>query len=407
MDIFSFSIGFLIASFLLVVGFYLLYTRYTKRFTALYNHALHIQKNLDEGKGREEGLRNQLLLEQEKNAFFEKKSNQIKEQFEHIALEVMAQKSQHFTQTQHDQLKLLLEPFSQNIQSFQQKIEHFYQEESRERFSLVKEIQTLKALNERISQDAINLTNALKGDNKLQGNWGEMILEKVLENSGLVRGREYEIQKGYQDSEGRVFKPDVIIHLPGEKNVVIDAKVSLKAYEGYISATDDEARKIYLKRHLDSLQIHISMLSKKDYHALKEIRSLDFVLLFIPIEAAFLAALEGDPHLYEKAYRQNIILVSPTTLLAVLRTIEHAWRYEHQNKNAQHIARKAGDLYEKFVLFVESMHQVDASLKKAHEAYATAYKRLSSGKGNLIDRAQELREMKGINTKKDKRVPRS
>ncbi len=407
MDIFSFFIGFLVASFLIVVGFYFLYSRYLERFSLLQQRFFEQKRALEEGREREEKLKNSLLLAEEKNSFLEKKSDQIKEQFEHIALDVLTQKSRHMTLNQQEQMKLLLEPFAKNIASFQEKIEHYYQEENRERFSLAKEIEALKSLNERISQDAINLTNALRGDNKLQGNWGEMILEKVLESSGLVRGREYEIQKGYRDSEGRVLRPDVIIHLPGEKEVVIDAKVSLKAYEAYVGASDEAARKAARKAHIDSLQTHITTLARKEYHALPQIRSLDFVLLFIPVEAAFLAALESDPHLYEKAYHENIILVSPTTLLAVLRTIEHAWRYEHQNNNAQTIARKAGDLYEKFVLFVESMQQVDAALHKAQDAYDTAFKRLSSGKGNLIDRAQELRKMEGVSAKKGKRLPRS
>ena len=407
MDIFSLMVGFLAASLLLVVGFYLLYSRYLERYSRLHAYAHQLQQHMEEGREREEQLKNRLLVAEEKSAFLERKSDQLKEQFEHIALDVLSRKSQDLTQNQHAHLKRLLEPFSENIHAFQQKIEQFYQAENRERFSLAKEIQALRALNERISQDAINLTNALKGDNKLQGNWGEMILEKVLESSGLTKGREYVTQKSFQDSEGRVQRPDVIIHLPGEKDIVIDAKVSLKAYEAYVSADEDEIRSRELAAHLDSLKMHISTLSKKDYHMLKQIRSLDFVLLFIPVEAAFLAALEADPQLYEKAYRQNIILVSPTTLLAVLRTIEHAWRYEHQNKNAHRIAKKAGDLYEKFVLFVESMQQVDTALQKAQEAYDTAYKRLSSGKGNLIDRAEELREMEGISARKEKRLPRS
>jgi DNA recombination protein RmuC len=313
---------------------------------------------------------------------------------------VIENKSDTVSQKQQESLKLLLMPFAENIKSFQQKVEHFYMQESRERYSLIQEIHTLKNLNERISQDAVNLTNALKGDNKLQGNWGELILEKVLENSGLTKGREYEIQKAYKDEKGKIFKPDVIIHLPEKKDVIIDSKVSLKAYEQFHSATEEEEKERYLKSHLDSVYMHIKTLSQKNYEKLEGIRTLDFVLLFIPIEAAFMTAIEADGSLYEKAYQKNIILVSPSTLLAVLRTIEHSWRYEYQNKNAKEIARKAGDLYDKFRGFLDSMQTIERSLHKAQHAYNEAFKRLSSGKGNLLDRAKELKEMKGVEHKK-------
>ncbi len=407
MDMIAFLIGFLAASLLLVVGFYLLYSSYLDRYRRLKTQYIQLHKAWEEGREKQLSLSLELKTAQEKLDFFQTQSQQMKEHFEYIALDVISQKSQHITQSQQEQLKLMLEPFSQNIKSFQRKVEQFYQEETKERFSLIKEIQTLKALNERISQDAVNLANALKGDNKLQGNWGEMILEKVLESSGLREGYEYILQKGYQNDEGRVRKPDVIVRLPHNKEIIIDAKVSLLSYERYTASETLQERERHLKAHVDSLMIHINQLSKKSYQKLEGIHTLDFVLLFVPIEAAFLAALEGDPHLYEKAYDKNIILVSPTTLLAVLRTIEHAWRSEHQNKNARKIAQKAGDLYDKFALFVESLQQIETALNKAQEAYDTAYKRLSSGKGNLLSRAQELKSMQGIDKKRDKRLPRT
>ncbi len=398
MDITSLAIGFLLAALATTLLFYLIYSREAKRVARLLE-ACHRRDDLLAARER------QLLLAEEKLAFLEEKQTEMKQSFEHIALEVLSEKRADQRKQEQEDLKLLLEPFSEHIKSFQERVETLYMQENRERFSLAREIQSLKSLNERISQDAINLTNALKGDNKTQGNWGEMILQKVLETSGLTEGREYEAQKGYRDGEGRVLKPDIVVHLPHDKDIVIDSKVSLKAYESYINARSDDERQRHLKAHLDSLYLHINQLSRKRYEDLEGIRTLDFVLLFIPIEAAFMTALDADRDLYEKAYRQNIILVSPTTLLAVLRTIEHAWRYEYQNSNAQKIAKKAGDLYEKFALFMESMQEIDDALKKASSAYERAHKRLSSGKGNLIARAEELKRMEGIAQTKRK-LPR-
>jgi DNA recombination protein RmuC len=411
MDIFSFFIGFLVALLFSIIIFYYIYndatTHLKKYIIQLHEESRGVKEDLTHKTERLQQqeieiakLAQELSFAKEKIAFLQQTKEEIKEEFENIAREVIENKSDTVSQKQQESLKLLLMPFAENIKSFQQKVEHFYMQESRERYSLIQEIHTLKNLNERISQDAVNLTNALKGDNKLQGNWGELILEKVLENSGLTKGREYEIQKAYKDEKGKIFKPDVIIHLPEKKDVIIDSKVSLKAYEQFHSATEEEEKERYLKSHLDSVYMHIKTLSQKNYEKLEGIRTLDFVLLFIPIEAAFMTAIEADGSLYEKAYQKNIILVSPSTLLAVLRTIEHSWRYEYQNKNAKEIARKAGDLYDKFRGFLDSMQTIERSLHKAQHAYNEAFKRLSSGKGNLLDRAKELKEMKGVEHKK-------
>ena len=407
MDIVSFFIGFLVAALLSTVIFYYIYDHTEKSFTKRFLKLLEEKRGVEEQLGAyrrklHEGeieiirLREQLAFSEEKLNYLSGQRETMKKEFETIAREVIDQRSKR----QQDSIKDLLAPFSENIRNFQQKVESFYIEESRERFSLVKEIQALKTLNERLSQDALNLTSALKGDNKLQGNWGELILEKVLESSGLVKGREYEIQKGYRDEAGKLYKPDVIVHLPDNKDVVIDSKLSLKAYEAYHSATDEAEKARHLKSHIDSILVHIKGLSQKRYESLEGVRSLDFVLMFIPIEAAFMTALSGDKHLYEKAYQKNIILVSPSTLLAVLRTIEHAWRYEYQNKNAKEIAKRAGDLYDKFNGFLESMHTIEKSLHKAQHAYEDAFKKLSSGKGNLISRAEALKAMEGVERKR-------
>jgi DNA recombination protein RmuC len=411
MDIFSFFIGFLVALLFSVIIFYYIYsdstTRFKKYIMQLHEESRGVKEDLTHKTERLQQqeielakLSQELSFAKEKITFLQQTKEEIKEDFENIAREVIEKKSDTVSMKQQESLKLLLAPFAENIKNFQQKVEHFYMQESRERYSLIQEIHTLKNLNERISQDAVNLTNALKGDNKLQGNWGELILEKVLENSGLTKGREYEIQKAYKDEKGKIYKPDVIIHLPEKKDVIIDSKVSLKAYEQFHSATDEEEKERYLKSHLDSIYLHIKTLSQKSYEKLEGIRTLDFVLLFIPIEAAFMTAIEADGSLYEKAYQKNIILVSPSTLLAVLRTIEHSWRYEYQNKNAREIARKAGDLYDKFRGFLDSMQTIEKSLHKAQHAYNDAFKKLSSGKGNLLDRAKELKEMKGVEHKK-------
>ncbi len=413
MDIFTFFIGFLLASLLTTLLFYFIYDKAYKRYSAIEaklleqkrgveNELLSLEKAFAELETKNNLLEQEKRFLEEKIALLEKTRDEIKTEFGHIAREVIEEKTGSLSKEQQESLKLLLNPFAENIKSFQQKVEHFYMQESRERYSLVKEITALKALNERISQDALNLTNALKGDNKLQGNWGELILEKVLESSGLTKGREYEIQKGYKDETGKLYKPDVIVHLPDKKDVVIDSKVSLKAYEAYFNAPDEQTREHHLKAHLDSIYLHIKTLSNKRYEALEGINTLDFVLLFIPVEAAFMKAMEADSALYEKAYRKNIIIVSPSTLLAVLRTIEHAWRYEYQNKNAKEIAKKAGDLYDKFRGFLESMQMIEKSLHKAQNAYDEAFKRLSSGKGSLITRANELKAMKGIEHKRPK-----
>ncbi len=403
MDIISFFIGFLVAALMATLLFYLIYDRADKRFIRRFSVLKEQKRGVEEQLLKERNslrqkeidltrLQEQLAFAHEKLSYLTDQREQMKKEFEAIAREVIEEKGEK----QQQSLQQILAPFSENIKNFQQKVENFYIEESRERFSLIKEIHALKNLNERLSQDALNLTNALKGDNRLQGDWGELILEKVLESSGLTKGREYEIQKGYRDDAGKLYKPDVIVHLPDQKDVIIDSKLSLKAYEAYHSESDEAKKERHLKAHVDSILMHIRGLSQKRYETLEGVRSLDFVLMFIPIEAAFMAALSTDRTLYEKAYQKNIILVSPSTLLAVLRTIEHAWRYEYQNKNAREIAKRAGDLYEKFRGFLDSMQTIEKSLQKAQHAYDDAYRKLSTGKGNLISRAEALKKIDGI-----------
>jgi DNA recombination protein RmuC len=318
----------------------------------------------------------------------------MREEFEHIAQRILTENRVALTQENRVSLDTIITPFKENIKAFHDRVESYYTDESKERYSLTNEIHNLQKLNQRISEDAINLTNALKGDNKVQGDWGEMILERVLENSGLKKEREYYVQASHHDKEGRLFRPDVIVQLPDNKHIIIDSKVSLKSYEQYHHDKSNQTQ--HKKAFIHSVKSHIKELSHKSYQTLEGVNSLDFVLLFVPIEGAFSLLQEAEVGLYEDAYQKNIILVSPSTLLAVLRVIENSWRIEYQNKNAKIIAKKAGDLYSKFESFVAEMRKIDSSLKKAQSAYDDAFKRLSTGRGNLIDKTNELKELEGV-----------
>ena len=250
-----------------------------------------------------------------------------------------------------------------------------------------------------ISADAVSLANALRGDNKAQGNWGEFVLEKLLEDSGLTKGREYDTQVALKDDSGKRKNPDVIVHLPEGRDIVIDAKVSLVDYERYFHAEDEDSKQQCLRQHLSSLRAHIKGLSGKDYESLEGVNSLDFVLIFVPVEAAFMLALDQDPDMMRDAYDRGIIVVSPSTLMVTLRTIKNLWRYADQNRNAQLIADKAGALYDQFVLYVEALDDVGRHLDRSKDAWDTARKRLSLGRGNLVRRTQELKKL-GAKTKK-------
>ena len=338
-------------------------------------------------------LHEQEKQNKEKLELLEKAREQMNAEFKLIASEIFDAKHKVFKAESKEQLGNLLSPLSDRIKDFEKRVEKSYNDESKERFSLVKEVRNLQDLNSRISKDAINLTNALKGESKTQGTWGEIILERVLERSGLEKGREYEVQVSLRNEDGKRLQPDVIVHLPEEKDVVIDSKVSLTAYERYCSADDDLDRADSLKLHLQSIRQHIKQLGEKDYHKLEGIRTLDFVLLFVPIEAAFSLAVQQDNELFTDAFQKNIVIAAPSTLLATLRTIQNIWRFEQQNKNAQEIASKAGALYDKFVNFVSDVENVGARIDSAQAAYRDAHNKLSSGKGNLIRRAEGMKEL--------------
>lgn len=336
---------------------------------------------------------------QEKEVFYREQKKHNETEFKQLAHDIMSQQGQQLAKENERQLGSLLTPLGSQIQKFQESVEKSYQEEARERFSLVKEIKGLQLLNQKISDDAVSLTHALKGQNKLQGGWGEVILERILERSGLEKGREYETQVSYQTSEGRRLQPDVVIHLPEGKQVIVDSKMVLISYLAYMEAETDDERSRALKQHLDAVRRHMKELSAKSYHDLPGITSLDFVLLFIPIEAAFGLALQGDNGLFSEAFEHNIIIVGPSNLLATLRTIQNIWRNEKQSQNAIEIARQAGAMYDKFSGFVQDMDDIGSKLEAVSRSHDSALKKLTVGRGNLVARAEKLKLM-GAKTSK-------
>jgi DNA recombination protein RmuC len=323
----------------------------------------------------------------------------LTKEFENLANRIFDDKQEKFSMQSKEALETSLNPLRRDIGDFKKQVESAYDKENSDRNKLVGQISELQKQTRQISSDALNLANALKGDNKVQGNWGEFILEKLLEDSGLSNGREYTTQKALRDLDGKRRNPDVIIHLPEGRDIVIDAKVSLVDYERYFHAEDDETKKQCLRQHLASLKAHIRGLSGKDYEQLEGVNSLDFVLIFIPVESAFMLALDHSPEIMKDAYDRGIILVSPSTLMVTLRTIKNLWRYADQNLNAQLIADKAGSLYDQFVLYVEALEDIGRHLDKSREVWDVAHKRLVTGRGNLVKRTQELKKL-GAKTKK-------
>jgi DNA recombination protein RmuC len=329
----------------------------------------------------------------EKIALLNEARDQLKIEFQNLAQKIFEEKSEKFVEQNRTNMDRIMVPLREQLGEFKKRVEDVYDKESRDRTALHAEINHLRELNQRISKEALNLTRALKGDSKARGNWGEVILERVLEASGLQKGREYDVQVSCTDSTGKRYQPDVIVHLPEGKQVIIDAKVSLTDYEAYYSEEEAHKKEASLKAHIDSLRTHVRTLAAKRYDELKEVNSLDFVLMFVPIEAAFLAAAEKDRELFSEAFAKNIMVVSPSTLLVTLRTIQNIWRYEYQNRYALEIASKAGGLYDKFVGFVEALEEIGQQLDRAKSAYQRAHDRLVDGRGNLVRRSRELKQL--------------
>ncbi len=320
---------------------------------------------------------------------------QMQEKFENLANKILEQKSAKFTEANKENLKHVLEPLDKDIKEFRKKIEDMHEKDVSQHASMKEFLGNLQNAQTQLSEEARNLTTALKGDSKKQGDWGEFILERTLEASGLEKGREFSMQETFDRQ-----RPDAIIRLPEERAIVVDAKVSLTAYERFISETDEEQRKKALKEHLQSVKKHIDELSEKDYPAIEKINTPDFVLLFVPVEPAFGEALRADPNLYQYAFEKKIVLVTSTTLMATIKTVANLWKLEKQNKHARDVAKRAGLLYDKFVGFLESMDEIGKALGKASSAHQTAVERLSTGSGHLVGQVEKLRKM-GIQTKKE------
>lgn len=336
----------------------------------------------------------------EKLELLEHNRDALKQEFELLANRIFEQKSEKFTEQNHSTLNGLLTPFREQLSDFRKRVDDVHSSETRDRQALRSEIDSLKNLNRQITEEAANLTKALRGDKKIQGNWGELILEKVLERSGLRKGTEYDTQGSYRDDERQLWRPDVVVHLPDQRNIIVDAKVSLVAYQAYVAAADDETQTKALREHIEAVRKHIRDLSEKDYSQLKGLNSPDFVLLFMPIEPAFIAAFQHDDYLFSEAFDQKIVIVTPTTLLATLRTIENIWRYERQNQNARKVAEKAGAVYDKLRVFLEHMERLGDQLDTLHGTYDKAMTTLNQGKGNLISQAHQFKAL-GVRVKKE------
>ncbi|MEO3992335.1 DNA recombination protein RmuC [Pseudocitrobacter cyperus] len=324
----------------------------------------------------------------------------LSEQFENLANRIFEHSNRRVDEQNRQSLNSLLTPLREQLDGFRRQVQDSFGQEAKERHTLAHEIRNLQQLNEQMTREAVNLTRALKGDNKTQGNWGEVVLTRVLEASGLREGYEYETQVSIETDTRARMQPDVIVRLPQGKDVVVDAKMTLVAYERYFNAEDDYTRELALQEHIAAVRNHIRLLGRKDYQQLPGLRSLDYVLMFIPVEPAFLLALDRQPELINEALKNNIMLVSPTTLLVALRTIANLWRYEHQSRNAQQIAERASRLYDKMRLFIDDMSAIGQSLDKAQDNYRQAMKKLSSGRGNLLAQTEAFRHL-GVEVKRE------
>jgi DNA recombination protein RmuC len=355
------------------------------------------REKLSEAMRSLEGSRSYLRAQQEKideqKAEIRNNQEKFNKDFELIASRILDEKTKKFTEENRTNLDIILNPFKENIKAFEEKVEKVYKAESDERNVLKGHINQLIEQSNLMNLETQNLTKALKGDNKKQGNWGEMILERVLERSGLVKDQEYRIQASHQSSEGGRFQPDVVIDLPDDKHLIIDAKVSLIAYERLVNSETDEDRDLFTKQHIASIRNHIQELSSKNYSELYKINSPDFVMLFIPIESSFGIAVQKDAELFNFAWDKRVVIVSPSTLLATLRTIASMWKQERQNRNVMEIARLSGEMYDKFVGFVGDMEGIGKNLRLSQDAYDKALNKLSSGRGNLSITAEKIKKL--------------
>ena len=354
--------------------------------------AIHLAK-------KENDFDNLLERNKEQKHEVEQLQEKFTKEFENLANKILEEKTNKFTEQNKENMKNILNPLQEKIQLFEKKVDDTHKESIDYHAALRQQILGLREMNEQMSKETINLTKALKGDSKMQGNWGELVLERVLEKSGLEKGREYEVQQSFTNEEGSRILPDVIINLPDGKKMVVDSKVSLTAYERFVNEEDDELKATFLKEHVNSVKRHVDQLSDKNYQDIYEMESPDFVLLFIPIEPAFALALNEDNTLYNKAFEKNIVIVTPSTLLATLRTIDSMWTNQKQQENAIEIARQAGALYDKFEGFVSDLIKIGKKMDEAKVEYGNAMNKLVDGSGNLVNRVEKLKKM-GAKAKK-------
>ena len=373
------------------------------RLMALKQDLESIRDERDELSRANAGLETRIALEkshaEEKLALLENAKESMALKFQNLANQILEEKTARFTEMNQSQLSSLLTPLGEKLKEFGDRVQQSSEKESEQRTILKSEISKLMELNSMMTRETSSLTQALKGDSRSQGAWGEMILERTLEMSGLKENREFRVQASFTDEEGARLRPDIIIDLPEGRHLVVDSKVSLTAYERSLSESVPEEKKRQTLLHLQSVRGHLNDLSRKDYRSIHSLSSLDFVLMFIPIESAYALAVETDPGLIGEALEKNVLIVYPGTLLMALRTIAHVWRYEDQNRNALEIARQAGALYDKFVGFVTDLKDVGEKLEKARKSYEMAYGKLSLGKGNLVRSSERLREL-GVKTGK-------
>ncbi len=352
--------------------------------------------DLSEAKTINQNLDEKLTVQKQE---LEEMQKRFTKEFENLANKILEEKSSKFTEQNKTNLDIILNPLKEKIKDFEQKVEKAYDKENAERITLKTEIKNLVELNKKISEEANNLATALKGDNKQQGNWGEIVLEKILESSGLIKDREYQTQFSTTNEEGDRIRPDVVVFLPDEKHIIIDSKVSLVAYDAFVNTVVEDDRLRFRKAHIDSVRSHIKLLGEKNYQTAFGLNTPDFVLLFIPIESSFSVAIQADQDLFSYAWDRKIVIVSPSTLLVTLRTISSIWKQERQTRNALQIAEEGGKLYDKFVAFVEDLVRVGKRMDDAKKDYVEAMSKLTDGSGNLVRRAEKMKELGAKATK--------
>lgn len=365
-----------------------------KRQSSLETQLLELTRELATAQAHSKNIAEQNQLQKAQfEMFLQQARQQSQIEFENLAHRVLETHSHTLSERSEKNLDTLLRPLKDRISEFEKKVDFTYSTEAKERHALKSEVERLVQMNERMSQETSQLTQALKGDSKFQGDWGELVLEKILESSGLREGIEFTTQHEHRDSEGSRFRPDVIIHLPEQKHIIVDSKVSLKAYEQYSNTDSPQQKEAYLEAHLKSIQNHVLELSQKHYSKLEGLRSPEFVFLFIPIEPAYLLAMQKNPEISSNAWKKEVAIVTSTTLLTSLKTVASIWRLENQNRNAREIAEEGAKLYDKFVGFIDDFERIGKLFDSGHQLYLSALSKLKEGPGNVFRKMERLREL--------------